>query len=55
MSDDEEESYSCYNCNKMSVCGMAKEMSAIDDKYPRCIQGLFSILAENCSEFDLLE
>ena len=52
---DEEVSYSCYNCDKMGVCGIAMEMNEIDDKYHKSIEGLYTILANNCTEFDLIE
>ena len=55
MSDLEKESYSCYNCKKMTVCGIAREMGIIDDNYNRIIEGLYSILQQNCKEFDLNE
>ena len=51
MSDDEI-TYSCYDCTKMRVCGIAREMFIIDDNYGRSIDGLYSILAENCKEFN---
>ena len=55
MSDDEKESYSCYNCNKVEICGIFREMNETDDKYNKSIEGLNSILANNCKEFDLHE
>ena len=52
MMSDDEITYSCYDCTKMRVCGIAREMFIIDDNYGRSIDGLYSILAENCKEFN---
>lgn len=49
---EEEITLSCYNCKHIDVCGINLEMGVIDTKYGNKIEGLYSILAENCKEFD---
>ena len=52
---DEEVRYSCYDCKKLRVCGIQREMYIINDKYNNPIDDFYIVLAKNCKEFDVRE